>query len=244
MADAFVRLAPGVYRIPLAPLDFINAFAFIHDDGQVTLVDTGIPQSSPRIMAGLRDIGSHALNVTRIVLTHAHPDHVGSLGPTTRTLQVDAIAAHEVDAPWIERGTPPPRDPHTLLGRFFNRTMSSGKTAWEPSPVTDRLVDNQRIDDTGLRVHHTPGHTMGHIALVHEPTGVLITGDSIFHMPWGIQWSVSMFCSDVPLNKRTAHVLGELDYDVAAFTHGTEVRDNAREQVRRFLKRKDERTRR
>jgi hypothetical protein len=51
-----------------------------------------------------------------------------------------------------------------------------------------------------------------------------------------------MFCADVPLNKRTAHVLGELEYDVAAFTHGTEVRDNAREQVRTFLKRKSERS--
>ncbi len=242
MTDAFVELAPGAYRIPLSPFDFINAFAFVHDDGQVTLVDTGVPQSSPRLLTGLRSIGSHASNVTRIVLTHAHPDHVGSIGPTKRALHVDAIAAHEIDAPWIERGTPPKRDERTLLGRLLNRQVNSGKTAWEPTPVTQALIDGQLIDDTGLRVHHTPGHTLGHIALVHEPTGVLITGDSIFHLPWGIRWSAAMFCADVPLNKRTAHVLGELEYDVAAFTHGTEVRDNAREQVRTFLKRKSERS--
>lgn len=241
MADAFVELAPGAYRIPLSPLDFINAFAFVHDDGQVTLVDTGVPQSSPRIMAGLEAIGSHAMNVTRIVLTHAHPDHVGSIGPTRRALPVEDIAAHEVDAPWIEQGTPPKRDERTVLGRYLNRQIDSGSTAWEPVPVTERLVDGQLIDGTGLRVHHTPGHTLGHIALVHEPTGVLITGDSIFHLPWGIQWSIPLFCIDVPLNKRTADVLGELDYEVAAFTHGTEVRDNAREQVRGFLRRKAQR---
>ena len=33
-------------------------------------------------------------------------------------------------------------------------------------------------------------------------------------------------------------MLGELEYDVAAFTHGPEIRDNAREKVRGFLRRK------
>jgi hypothetical protein len=33
-------------------------------------------------------------------------------------------------------------------------------------------------------------------------------------------------------------VLGELDYDVAAFTHGREITENARERVRGFLARR------
>jgi hypothetical protein len=32
-------------------------------------------------------------------------------------------------------------------------------------------------------------------------------------------------------------VLGELEYDVAAFTHGPQITDRAREQVRSFLSR-------
>ena len=36
-------------------------------------------------------------------------------------------------------------------------------------------------------------------------------------------------------NVQTAHVLGEIEYAVAAFTHGPEIRDDAREQVRGFL---------
>ena len=35
--------------------------------------------------------------------------------------------------------------------------------------------------------------------------------------------------------KQTAHRLGELDYRVAAFTHGPEIRDGARETVRGLL---------
>ena len=42
-------------------------------------------------------------------------------------------------------------------------------------------------------------------------------------------------CTDVPLTLETVSVLGELDYDVVAFTHGPEIRTDAREAVRRFL---------
>ena len=37
------------------------------------------------------------------------------------------------------------------------------------------------------------------------------------------------------MTKQTAEVLGEVDYDLVAFTHGPEIRDNAREAVRGFL---------
>ena len=51
-------------------------------------------------------------------------------------------------------------------------------------------------------------------------------------------WSVPMLCTDPGMAKETAHVLGELDYEIAAFTHGPEIRDGAREAVRGFLRRK------
>jgi hypothetical protein len=37
------------------------------------------------------------------------------------------------------------------------------------------------------------------------------------------------------MTRQTAHRLGEMDYTVAAFTHGPEIRDGAREQVRAIL---------
>jgi hypothetical protein len=45
-----------------------------------------------------------------------------------------------------------------------------------------------------------------------------------------------MFCTDIKLNQKTAHVLGELDYEIAAFTHGKHITQNAREAVRTFLR--------
>jgi glyoxylase-like metal-dependent hydrolase (beta-lactamase superfamily II) len=82
---------------------------------------------------------------------------------------------------------------------------------------------------------HTPGHTAGHVALRLETTGVLITGDSIWNVR-KLSFGVKAFCQDIKLNQQTADVLGELEYDVAAFTHGKHVTQQARETVRGFLR--------
>jgi hypothetical protein len=37
------------------------------------------------------------------------------------------------------------------------------------------------------------------------------------------------------MTQHTAHRLGELEYDVAAFTHGPELRERPREAIRAFL---------
>ncbi|HEX8631479.1 MAG TPA: hypothetical protein VF755_25250, partial [Catenuloplanes sp.] len=54
---------------------------------------------------------------------------------------------------------------------------------------------------------------------------------------FGVRWPVRSFCSDFAMTQRTAHVLGELEYTVAAFTHGPEITDRPREHIRRFLSR-------
>jgi hypothetical protein len=76
------------------------------------------------------------------------------------------------------------------------------------------------------------------VALLHEPTGVLITGDSIWNMRRRMTLPFKALCTDFAMSKQSAHVLGEVHYGVAAFTHGPEIRDNARQVVRDFLREK------
>ncbi len=53
-----------------------------------------------------------------------------------------------------------------------------------------------------------------------------------------MSWPIAAVCTSARQNHQSAHVLGEVEYEVAAFTHGPEIRDNARETVRGFLSRK------
>lgn len=228
---AAVPIAPGVWRIPLLG-DFVNGFILRDADGQVTLVDMGIKQSGPKVMAALGSIGSGASDVTRLLLTHAHPDHAGGTAHVAEQTGRD-VAIHEDDAPYAEAGHTPQRDQSFLVARIMTKLM--GTNAFPPVTVGERLTDGQVLDVAGgLEVVHTPGHSPGHAAYLHRESGVLITGDSIFNVR-GLRWPIKSFCSNFALTQKTAHRLAELDYTTAAFTHGPHLADQPREHIRRFL---------
>jgi glyoxylase-like metal-dependent hydrolase (beta-lactamase superfamily II) len=226
-----VAIAPGVFRIPTVGSWAVNSFALVDDDGSVTLVDTGLEKAPARIVAGLAALGKHPADVQRIVLTHAHPDHAG--GAKELAVRSGApVAVHAEDAGFAEAGTSPPNDRSYAVGRIFARLQNG---MFPNVPVGEKLVDGQLLDAAGgLRVVATPGHTPGHISLLHEPTRTLITGDAIVNL-LGPRYSPRMLCTDFRMSKRTAHVLAELEYDRVGFTHGPEIVDGAREAVRRFL---------
>jgi glyoxylase-like metal-dependent hydrolase (beta-lactamase superfamily II) len=228
-----IPLAPDVYRIPTLG-DFINSFAFVDDDGSVTLVDCGVKRAPAKIVAALGVIDKHPRDVARIVLTHAHNDHAGGAAGLVRDSGLPGVAVHADDAPLVRAGRGAPRDASARLGALFTRLPGGG---FAPVPVTEELTDGAVIPVAdGVRVIHTPGHTPGHISLLHEPTGVLITGDAIWNMRSRMSWPVAAFCTSHRLNQQSAQVLGDLDYTVAAFTHGPEISMGAREAVREFLR--------
>jgi glyoxylase-like metal-dependent hydrolase (beta-lactamase superfamily II) len=229
-----IALAEGVYRIPTLG-DFINSFAFVNADGSVTLVDCGVKRAPKKIVEGLAAIDKHPSDVQEIVLTHAHSDHAGGAAEMVAQTSAHGVTVHEREAAYITSGDAPPRDGSATLGAVFARMPGGG---FAPTPVSRELKDGDVLaTGGGLRIMHTPGHTPGHISLLHQPTGVLITGDAIWNMRSKMTWPVAAFCTSFRQNVETAHALGEIEYAVAAFTHGPEIRDDAREQVRGFLRR-------
>ena len=86
-AGAAVDIAPGIkwMRLPLGgPLAFINVWA-LEDDGGWAIVDTGL--QTPQTSAAWRSIFEGPLRgepVTRVLVTHMHPDHTGMAGWITR----------------------------------------------------------------------------------------------------------------------------------------------------------------
>lgn len=232
MAPAVVPLVPGVWRLPLLG-DLVNGFAFRDDDGQVTLLDLGIRPSGPKVLAALAALGAGPSDVTRVLLTHAHPDHAGGAAHVAART-VGRVDVHADDAEAVRTGVGAPRDPSSRLGRLLQRLSPA---SFDPVPVGEELEDGQLLPVAGgLRVVHTPGHSPGHCSFLHEPTGLLVTGDAIFNVR-GLRWPVRAFCTDFRMTTRTAHRLVDLEYATAAFTHGPELRDRPREAIRGFLAR-------
>ena len=227
---ATVLLAPGLWRIPLLG-DWVNGFMLRDADGQVTLIDMGVSSSGPKVMAALRSIGSGPGDVTRLLLTHCHPDHAGGAGHVSRETG-RPVDVHADDADYLRSGTLPDADPGSRIGKLF-RMLPDPKT--EKLTVGEELTGGQVVPFAGgIRVVHTPGHSPGHAAYLHEESGVLITGDAIFNV-LGRRWPLKFLCTDFAMTQQTAHRLGELDYATAAFTHGPEIRDTGRDAIRKFL---------
>ena len=191
----------------------------------------GISRSGPKVMAALASIGSGPSDVTRLMLTDAHPDHAGGAAYVAQQTGKE-LGIHEDDADFAREGVSPPRDQSFLLGRLLSR----GKNGFPPVSVGETFTDGQVIPFAGgIQLVHTPGHSPGHVSLLHQDSGVLITGDAIFNVR-GLRWPITSFCTDFRMTKQTAVRLAELEYTTAAFTHGPELRDHPREHIRRFLK--------
>jgi glyoxylase-like metal-dependent hydrolase (beta-lactamase superfamily II) len=136
--------------------------------GGVVVVDTGIPGNSARILAALHSHGFSAADLRAIVLTHWHPDHIGSAAALRQATRAP-VAIGEPDAPILAGGDLPAK------GR---RAMRAVMGILRVRPLVADVVLRPGDAIEGLEVVGAPGHTAGSIALRH-PSGVLFTGDAV-----------------------------------------------------------------
>jgi glyoxylase-like metal-dependent hydrolase (beta-lactamase superfamily II) len=151
-----------------------RSFAIRADDG-VLLVDAGVgPVSdwslSPgRLPERLAEAGIEVGDVTAVLLTHLHTDHIGWAAVDGRpffpnaeyVLQRAEFAAVREHYPWLAE---------TLIGPLTERDRL-------------RLVDGRAAVHPAVTAVPTPGHTPGHQSFLVASGGaeVLLTGDVVQH---------------------------------------------------------------
>ena len=224
-----VEVAAGVFRLPLAPAGALNCFALVDADGGVTLIDAGLRRSGKRLARGLEELGKGLPDVRRIVLTHAHADHAGGLAAAAEA-SAAPVSAHEREAVYVRDGRVPPFERGGPAKRLFPRKFP-------PVTVAETFRDGDVLPYAGgLRVVATPGHTPGHVSLLHEATGTLLLGDALMNLRDLLRYPMAMACTSVPLSRQSADKLAELDFDAAGFAHGSDIRSGAREAVLAFTR--------
>ena len=168
-------LVPGIWRIPTTSRD--AAFLVEGEDG-LTLVDVGWAKAYRPLLSAVEQLGRKPSDIRRIVLTHAHPDHVQGVA-RMQELTDARILAHPAEHAWLGAGRVPVHGRSGRAGRIIDRLP---KLHWTPFAADDAVTDGQLVEGgAGLRVVHTPGHSPGHIALLHEPSGAVLVGDALFN---------------------------------------------------------------
>jgi glyoxylase-like metal-dependent hydrolase (beta-lactamase superfamily II) len=142
----------------------VNSFLVEEDDG-LTLVDTLMRGGHKRILAAA---GATGRPIVRIVLTHYHDDHSGS---------IDALAEALPDAEllWSERESPLLRGDTSLRpGEPQGGKVRAIKA--RAAVAARELAGGDRVGS--LEVVPAPGHSPGQIALIDTRDRTLIAGDA------------------------------------------------------------------
>ena len=147
-------------------------YSYVVKGEKICLIDCGISGSEKIIYEYMENIGINPDEISILILTHSHPDHIGS-APSIKARTGCKVAAHRAEKPWIEN----------IDLQFHERPVPNFYELVEGSVQIDTILDDGNTielgDNTQIKVIHTPGHSKGSITLYLSHDGVLITGDSI-----------------------------------------------------------------
>jgi len=155
--------------IQLSRFGLVNCYLVRESDG-LTLIDTGLPGSHDDILAAAATFGAP---IRRILLTHAHMDHVGSVDAL-----VEKLGPSNVELISNARSLP-------LLQKPPDKSLKPGEPQGKikgglpgiKSRPTRLLTEGELIGF--FRVIETPGHIPGHLAFLDVRDGTLYAGDAL-----------------------------------------------------------------
>ena len=172
--------------------------------GELALIDTGAGWSVDKIINNVQRLGLNCKDLSRILLTHCHIDHVGG-APEIKRRFGSKIYIHKLDAPPVENG-----DPILTAANWY-------QTTFPPTPVDVKFkVQEETLSIGGQKVIciHTPGHTPGSICIYLDKDGKRILFAQDLHGP-----ILKEFGSNLEHYGRSTKKLLELDADILCEGH-------------------------
>jgi glyoxylase-like metal-dependent hydrolase (beta-lactamase superfamily II) len=210
------QIVPGLYAFTGLMMGRVY---LIEDPDGLTIIDAGLGSAAAKILQQLTAAGRQAADVKRILITHAHPDHVGGL-PALQAATGAAVFASAAERPVIEGKQPvqgPPKERMPAPFRFMPRPA----TRFKPTPVARTVADGERLDGVmdGLVVLATPGHSPGHVSFWQPQQRIVFCGDVLMRVG-GLRLPIAAFTTDMDEDKRSIRTLAALQPRLVCFGHG------------------------
>lgn len=178
-----IQIHPGIFQLRIA---YTNCYLLKTGAG-LTLIDAGLPRTWPLLLSVLDVLGARPGDISAVLLTHAHFDHVGMARRLREEHGVPVLVhpgdlrlarrpfsyAHE--APRLSFQVKHPRGLPKL-----GRMVGAGALWTRGVEARPDLVSGEPADAPGSPMPIlSPGHTDGHVGFFLPDTGVLFTGDAL-----------------------------------------------------------------
>jgi len=220
-----MEIVPGIHQV-----DGVNGNCFLIVRDELTLIDTGMPKNSAKIVNYIQDIlNREPTDIKTIVLTHFHIDHVGDAS-VLKKLSGAKVAIHEADADFVagRKTQPAPKGVKGMIMKVLIPLLFGSR------PVEPDINLNDGDTIAGLTIIHTPGHTPGSICLFDPASKILFAGDLLRFNGSKIEMGSS---SLDPLEvQQSINKIAAIDFEIMLSGHGIPLRTDASVKVREFAK--------
>ena len=200
---------PDIYQITVRGANMLLVV-----EEELTLIDTGHRGSAREIVEFIRQLGRKPEEISLIILTHNHIDHVGGLAELKQMTQA-RVAIHKTD-----------------IGERKN--LPSAKA----EDIDIRLAGGEVFDLLGgLEIIHTPGHTPGSISLFSSQNKLLIVGDAVRKRRDNLDLPFRTSSFDLTQAVDSIRKMSRLDLDILCFGHGLPLTGDVKAKIQDLAER-------
>lgn len=230
-----MQIVPGLHSLGNEAGGWVRAFLLDEGDG-LTLIDSLFETDGRGVLAELKLMGKQPADIKRIILTHAHPSHLGGLA-ALKKLSGATVYSHDWEADIIAGKREVVKSPHATLWPQkpykiykFQVGFKLGLGKRPPCDVDQNLKDGDRIGP--LTVIHVPGHTPGSIAFYWPEKRALFAGDVVSTWPEvALGWPVITL--DNKQNRESVGKMADMtNAEILCVGHGEPVIQGAAETMK------------
>ncbi len=211
-------------KVKIHPVTLGVDHCYIIQGEGIIMIDGGVPKKVKSFMKAIERLTIRPEDITLIVLTHGHWDHIGSVRDI-KDLTGAKVALHREEKEILERSLKPLPPGVTCWGKIFVNIMAIFMPLIHiPAAEVDIVLGDEEFSlaEYGIpgKIVYTPGHSMGSVSVLLE-TGDAFVGDlAMSEFPLRLRPGLPILAEDMKKVGESWKMLVDLGAETIYPAHG------------------------